>query len=87
MKQTLLRRLAHRIDKAGFLHFSVQESRSQHRNRALALERFQELLAGALKEAKPRKKTKPSRAIHEKRLKAKRQRSERKQERRKRWDS
>jgi ribosome-associated protein len=60
----------------------AQDTRSQARNREIALERLQKRLDGALKVRKPRRATKPSRAATERRLKAKRQRGERKAERR-----
>ena len=83
----VLERLAHRLDKNGVLQMSVQESRSQHQNRELAVERFRALLAEALKEPKERRKSRPSRAAQEKRLAWKRHRSQLKKERRKNWRS
>ncbi len=83
----LLQRLANRLDKEGVLQIHAQESRSQHRNREIALTRFQKLLSDALQPEKKRHKTKPSRATIKKRLDAKRKLSRRKQERGKKWDS
>lgn len=82
----LLDRLATRLDKAGVLHISDQSSRSQHRNRETAVAQFQQLLAEALKPVKPRKKKKMPRAAIEKRLEAKRRKSEKKQSRRQQWE-
>ena len=82
----LRQKLASRLDKDGILHIDVQESRSQYRNRATAVLRFQLILANALKKPKNRRKTKPNRAAVERRLTDKKQRSRRKQERRQRWD-
>ena len=82
----LLQKLAPRLDKDGVLHIDVQESRSQHRNRATAVLRFQLILANALRKPKKRRKTKPNRAAIEKRLAKKKQRGQRKQERRQNWD-
>ncbi len=76
------RRLAKQIDNQGNLQISVQESRSQHRNRKLAIGRLQKLLSQALKKPKRRKKSKPSRAAKEKRRQQKRQQSEKKRRRR-----
>jgi ribosome-associated protein len=59
----------------------VDETRSQHRNRALALERLRSRLAGALVRSRPRRPTKPSRRAVERRLTAKHQRSETKRRR------
>jgi ribosome-associated protein len=86
MRARLLHKLAPRLDKDGILHIDVQESRSQHRNRETAVLRFQLVLANALKQPKKRRKTKPNRAAIERRLAEKKQRSQRKQDRRQRWD-
>jgi ribosome-associated protein len=72
----LLTRLATRLDAEGQLRIVASESRSQLRNREAAVERLQTLLADALKERKPRRKTKVPRAAKAKRLQAKRQRAE-----------
>ncbi len=61
----------------------ARESRSQHRNRQIALARLREALAHALREEKPRKPTKTPRAEKRKRLEDKRRRSEVKRTRRK----
>ena len=82
----LLQKLANRIDKEGVLQIQVQESRSQHQNRQLAIERFRQLLADALKRPKKRRPTKPSRAAKERRLQQKRLRSQRKKDRGKKWE-
>lgn len=57
------------------------DSRSQARNRELAVERLRTLLGEALKPERPRRKTKPSRAAKTRRLDAKRQRGELKRSR------
>ena len=59
------------------------EHRTQRRNREECLARLRELVIRALTPPKPRKKTKPSKGAIERRLQSKRERSERK-ERRKR---
>ena len=61
---------------------SAQDTRSQARNREIALQRLQERVDRALVVRKPRRATKPSKAATEKRLKAKRKQSERKAARR-----
>ena len=86
IRARLLQKLAPRLDKEGVLHIDVQESRSQHRNRATAVLRFQLILTNALKKPKKRRKTKPNRAAIERRLVEKKQRGQRKQERRQRWE-
>lgn len=60
-----------------------QESRSQYRNRKLALERLASRLATALRPRRPRRPTAPSRAAKWRRVEAKRRTSERKARRRK----
>lgn len=61
---------------------SAQDTRSQGRNRELALARLAERLAGALAVARPRTKTRPTKAARQRRLAAKRHRGEIKRERR-----
>jgi ribosome-associated protein len=60
----------------------AQDTRSQHRNRELALERLARRLAGALKVVRPRTKTRPTRAAQKRRLNSKRRRGETKRARR-----
>jgi ribosome-associated protein len=54
----------------------AQDTRSQRRNRELALERLASRLAGALAVQRPRKQTRPTRAAKERRLQQKRRRGE-----------
>jgi ribosome-associated protein len=61
---------------------TAQDTRSQARNREIALERLQERVERALAVRKPRRKTKPSKAATEKRLNAKRKQAQRKAARR-----
>ncbi len=60
----------------------AQDSRSQSRNRELALERLQRRISSALAVQRPRRATKPSRAAKQKRLEGKRRQGERKRARR-----
>jgi ribosome-associated protein len=60
----------------------AQDTRSQARNREIALERLQDRVSRATAVRKPRRATKPSKAATEKRLNAKRRQSERKAARR-----
>ena len=53
---------------------TASDSRSQARNRELALERLRTLIGEALKPERPRRKTKPSRAAKERRVDAKKRR-------------
>ncbi len=59
----------------------AQDARSQARNRELAVERLSERLREALKLRRARRPTRPSKGAKERRLKAKRVRSENKQSR------
>jgi ribosome-associated protein len=60
----------------------AQDTRSQTRNRELALQRLRARLAAALVVQRPRRPTKPTAAARRKRLDSKRRHSERKQARR-----
>lgn len=60
----------------------AQDERSQVRNRQLALERLADELRRALRVERPRQATKPTKASKQRRLDAKRQRTETKQRRR-----
>lgn len=85
-RSRLLEKLSSRIDGEGRLRIVAQEERSQLRNRAAALSRFTATIREALKVAKPRRPTKPTRAAKERRIKAKKQRGQLKRERNKRDD-
>jgi ribosome-associated protein len=61
---------------------SAQDTRSQHRNRELALERLGARLAHALEVRRPRTKTRPTRASQRRRVDAKKRRGETKRTRR-----
>ncbi len=61
---------------------AAQDTRSQARNRDLALQRLQERLAAALRVQRPRRATKPSKGAVERRLQEKRRQSQRKARRR-----
>jgi len=61
---------------------TAQDTRSQLRNRELALDRLAGRLAGALAIARPRVKTKPSRSAQQRRLAAKKLRGDVKRDRR-----
>lgn len=81
-KALLLERLRSRLESGGILRIVVQESRSQWQNKQIALEKLAEVMRNALKPRKKRKPTKPTKNAREKRLRAKRIRSERKNARR-----
>ena len=61
---------------------SAQDTRSQSRNRELALERLAERLAHALEVRRPRTATRPTQASRRRRLDAKKRRGEIKRDRR-----
>ena len=61
----------------------AQDTRSQLRNRELAIERLTSRLAGAVKPRRSRRATKPTRASQRRRLEQKRRAGQRKAERRK----
>lgn len=73
-RQLLLSRLGNRIDQDGVLHLAADTHRSQHRNREEVVERFAALVADALRPRKTRKKTRPTRASRERRLRKKKHR-------------
>ena len=58
------------------LRVVVDDTRSQARNREIALDRLEARLRAGLTVAKPRKPTRPSRAARARRMQAKRRRSE-----------
>lgn len=85
-REQIKSRLASRIGADGRIQVQSQDSRSQTKNKEIALERLTEILAQALRTDKPRKKTKPSRASVTARLEGKRRQALRKIQRRKDWD-
>jgi len=70
-KILLKTKLAARLTSEGGLILQNSESRSQHRNKKMGIERMMTLLQKNLKVDKPRRKTKPSKGAIEKRIKAK----------------
>jgi ribosome-associated protein len=77
------RQRARLLERLGpVVRVSASDTRSQSRNRELALERLRAKLAAGLRVTAPRRPTRPSRAARAARLDAKRRQSERKQGRR-----
>lgn len=74
-KTLLLEKLSSRLTNEGILIMDSSESRSQHKNKELVTERILEVIAGALKRQKPRKKTRPTKASKLKRLHEKKAKS------------
>lgn len=77
-KERINLKLSHRLTKENVLLLQCDESRSQHKNKTLAITRFLELLENALRVPKKRRKTKPSKAAIEKRLQNKKKTSQKK---------
>ena len=75
-KQRIRERLAGRINREGTLRVTSQAERSQLANRDRALARMEELLCEALVEAKPRKRTRATKASKERRLEEKKKRGQ-----------
>jgi ribosome-associated protein len=69
-------RLDSRLDQQGVLHLVSQAGRSQLENRADVIDRFQRLLAAALRPPKPRRPTRPSAAARQQRMEGKRRRGQ-----------
>jgi ribosome-associated protein len=78
----LLTALKSYVDSRGVLHLTSRTTRSQHRNRAEVIERFQRLVQRALRVPKRRRPTRPPPQARAQRLAEKRHRSAVKQRRR-----
>jgi len=81
-KERLRLKIPTKISSEGIIVLQSGETRSQHRNKAIVIERLIELLQKNLKVAKPRKKTKPSKGAIERRLKSKKENAFKKSNRR-----
>ncbi|SOC79051.1 ribosome-associated protein [Salinimicrobium sediminis] len=77
-KQRALKKLSSRLTNSGELILQCDESRSQHKNKELVTQRFVDLIKTSLVKPKPRKKTKTPKAAKFKRLREKKQLSEKK---------
>lgn len=82
-KQTILKKLQHRLTKDGRLIVESQKFRTQKANRDFAVDKMTALIENALKRPKTRKPTKPTTAAVEKRIKSKKLKSLLKQQRKK----
>ncbi|MBT8078243.1 MAG: aminoacyl-tRNA hydrolase [Gammaproteobacteria bacterium] len=76
IKDRLLAAQDSRITQDGVLVIKSQRRRSQEQNRSDALEKLRHIVAAALTEAKPRKKTRPGKAARKKRMDAKTRRGQ-----------
>ena len=75
IKPKLIKMAGKRVTSEGILVLDARTSRSQSQNRAEALERLRTLILKALQKPKPRRKTKPTLASIEKRLRNKKARA------------
>ncbi|WP_194766645.1 alternative ribosome rescue aminoacyl-tRNA hydrolase ArfB [Tamlana sp. I1] len=82
-KERLLEKLENRLTNDGVLILTCDESRSQHKNKTLVIERLFSLIEGALKVRKRRIPTKIPKSVIRKRLKSKKQQADKKANRRK----
>ncbi len=82
-KEILKISLKTRLTNENALTLSCSESRSQHKNKELVVERFLEIIKNGLKVKKVRKKSKPSKASIKKRLEKKSKHALKKSNRRK----
>ena len=81
-KEMIFEKLKNRINADGILQLTVSESRTQLQNKKIATDKILEIVKKSLFIPKSRKATKPSRSKIEKRIKAKKQLSEKKENRR-----
>lgn len=70
-KALLIQKLKSKLTKENMLLLQCDESRSQHKNKEIAIDRFLNIISGGLKVQKPRKETKPSKSSIVKRLEKK----------------
>lgn len=82
-KELLLKTISERLTKEHIIILHCDETRSQHRNKELVVRRLLDILNRGLIEPKMRKPTKLPRAVKLKRLKNKKQQSDKKVARRK----
>lgn len=82
-KATLQKKLGSKINSEGFLQVRSQVYRSQYDNKQEVIRKMNELINQSLKKVKKRIATKPSAAVKEKRLDAKKRQSDQKQQRQK----
>ena len=80
-KKLISEKLKNRINAEGILQLTVSESRTQLQNKKLATAKIIDLVEKSLIRPKSRLETKPSRAKIEKRIKAKKELSQKKENR------
>jgi len=82
-KELLYKNLSSKLTKENIIILFCDESRSQHKNKEIAIKRFLEIIKKGLIVPKKRKATKPSKASIKKRMKSKKKHSEKKSNRKK----
>ena len=82
-KELLLKNLHTKLTKENILILNCDESRSQHKNKEIAIARFLKIITEGLKVQKPRKATKIPRSVIRKRLESKKKLAFKKANRRK----
>lgn len=75
-KERLLALRDHRVSREGVIIIKAQDSRSQERNRALALDRLRDLIQQAAIPQTPRRATQPTKGSKRRRLEAKAKRGQ-----------
>ena len=85
VRERLLDQAGKRATKEGVIVITARRYRTQDRNRKDAIERLEALIEKARTPPKPRRKTRPSKAAREVRLKDKRKRGRLKKERTRRY--
>jgi len=78
VKERLARLAGRRMTQEGFIVIEARRYRSQEKNREDAILHFQALVEKAQKQPKPRKRTNPTKASQERRLKEKKHNAEKK---------
>jgi ribosome-associated protein len=81
VREQLCARLGPRLDDEGWLRVTVNESRSQFRNREIAVERLATILRNALRPRKTRKPSRPTAASRREKARRKKLQSEKKKRR------
>ena len=82
-KQLLEQKLKNNISKDGIFQLNSSQTRSQHKNKKLVVNRFLKLMETSLQKKTKRKATKPTKSAKLKRLKKKKLHSQKKQLRKK----
>ena len=76
IKQRLIKLAGNKMTNEGVLILEAKRFRTQDQNREDAIRRFKKLVQRSANKPKKRKKTLPTKASHERRLKAKKQRGD-----------